>query len=278
MDETVTIALTHCLFPIRPFQLSYNMRSVKPIAAILLTAWCTATFADDDAGVTPYRPTVSNPAQLPVAGQLELEYGGLRSKTDDTKRDSLPYLLKLAFNKEWGLLLGGEAYISQKDGAGNRARGLGDTNVAVKRAFLMSEATAFGLELGAKIPTAKDTLGSGKADYGINSIYSQDIGKLHMDANLNFTKLGAVDAGTSRVQTGWSTAFSMPVTDKWGAATELSGTHRSGVANTSQWLAAATFSPSKRLTIDVGIAKGLTPASPDWSLFTGVVMPVAKLW
>lgn len=255
-----------------------DMPSIKPIAAILIAVWCTAAFADDDAGVTPYRPTVSNPAQLPVAGQLEVEYGGLRSKTDDTRRDSLPYLFKLAFNKNWGVLLGGDAYVSQKDGAGNRARGLGDTNLILKRAFLIDDATAFGLELGVKIPTAKDALGSDKADYSINGIYSHDIDKVHFDANLNFTQLGAVDIGTSRVQTGWSGAFSIPLTEKWSATAELSGTHRNRAPNTAQWLTAATFSPSKRLTIDIGFAKGLTPASPDWSVFTGVVMPVTKLW
>ncbi|HEY8101390.1 MAG TPA: transporter [Burkholderiaceae bacterium] len=236
-------------------------------------------FAEDEESVTPYRPSVSNPAQLPVAGQLELEYGGLFSKTDGTRRNSLPYLLKLAFNKEWGILLGGEAYISQKDDAsGMRARGLGDTALVLKRAFLVDDTTAFGLELGAKIPTAKDTLGTGKADYSINSIFSKDINKVHMDANLNLTRFGAIDVGTARTQTGLSSSFSIPVTEKWGATAELSGTHRNGVANTAQFLTAATFSASKRLTIDIGVARGLTSASPDWSLFTGVVMPIAKLW
>ncbi len=34
-------------------------------------------FADEAGGVTPYRPSLSNPAQLPSPGQLELELGGL---------------------------------------------------------------------------------------------------------------------------------------------------------------------------------------------------------
>ncbi|MGZ3237803.1 MAG: transporter [Burkholderiaceae bacterium] len=255
------------------------MSTIKLFTAVLIMTSSVSAFAEDDAGVTPYRPSVSSPAQLPVAGQLELEYGGLFSKTDGTRRNSLPYLLKLAFNKEWGILFGGEAYISQKDDvSGIRARGLGDTNLVLKRAFIMNDTTAFGLELGAKIPTAKDSLGSGKADYSINSIFSKDISKVHMDTNLNLTRFGAIDVGTARTQTGLSSSFSIPVTEKWGATAELSGTHRNGAANTAQFLTAATFSPSKRLTIDIGVARGLTSASPDWSLFTGVVMPIAKLW
>lgn len=254
------------------------MSYIKPLAAILISTLSISAFADDETGVTPYRPSVSSPAQLPVAGQLELEYGGLFSKTDNTRRNSLPYLLKLAFNKEWGILLGGDAYVSQKDASGVRARGLGDTTLVLKRAFLMDDTTAFGLELGAKIPTAKDSLGSGKADYSINSIFSKDIRKVHMDANLNLTRFGAIDTGTARMQTGLSSSFSIPVSEKWGATAELSGTHRNGAANTAQFLTAATFNASKQLTIDIGVARGLTSASPDWSFFTGVVMPITKLW
>ncbi len=255
------------------------MSTIKLLTALLLVTTSISALADDETAITPYRPSVSNPAQLPVAGQLELEYGGLISKTDSTRRNSLPYLLKLAFNKEWGVLLGGDAFISQKDDvSGIRARGLGDTNLVLKRAFLMNDTTAFGLELGAKIPTAKDTLGSGKADYSVNSIFSKDISKVHMDANLNLTRFGAIDVGTARTQTGLSTSFSMPVSERWGMTTELSGTHRNGAPNTAQFLVAATFSPSKQLTIDIGAARGLTSASPDFSLFTGVVMPITKLW
>jgi hypothetical protein len=257
---------------------SRTMSNTKLFTAALFIVSSVSAFADDEPSVTPYRPSVSNPAQLPVAGQLELEYGGLFSKTDDTRRNSLPYLLKLAFDKKWGVLLGGDAYVSQKDASGVRERGLGDTTLVLKRAFLVDDATAFGLELGAKIPTAKDSLGSGKADYSINSIFSKDIRKVHMDANLNVTRLGAIGSGTGRTQTGLSAAFSMPVAERWGVTTELSGTHRDGVTNTGQFLVAAAFSPTKQLTIDFGVARGLTSASPDWSLFTGVVMPITKLW
>jgi hypothetical protein len=254
------------------------MSYIKSLVVIFLATSSVLALADEETAITPYRPSVSNPAQLPVAGQLELEYGGLLSKTDDTRRNSVPYLLKLAFNKDWGILLGGDAYISQKDASGNRARGLGDTTLVLKRALLVNDTTAFGLELGAKIPTAKESLGSGKADYSVNSIFSKDLGKVHMDANLNVTRFGAIDIGTARAQTGLSTSFSMPVTERWSATAELSGTHRNGAANTGQFLTATSFSPTKQLTIDIGVARGLTSASPDWAFFTGVVMPIAKLW
>lgn len=177
-----------------------------------------------------------------------------------------------------GVLIGGEAVVSSLDDQGNRERGLGDTTLVLKRAFLMNDDTAFGLEFGVKVPTAKNTIGSGKTDYSVNGIYSKDIGKLHIDANLNFTRLGLVDPGTASTQTGISTSASLAVTEKWGITAELSGTRRRGTDDTAQALAALTYSPSNKLTIDFGFAKGLNKASPDLSLFTGLVMPLAKLW
>ena len=253
------------------------MSPAKLIALPLSLFLLSSVSAQEERGVTPYRPSVSTPAQLPVPGQLELELGGLGVKMGDARRDSLPYLFKLAFNDQWGVLVGGEAYVSSRD-VGIRERGVGDTSVVLKRAFLVDDATAFGLELGVKLPTAKDTIGSGKADYTLNSIYSKDLGKVHMDANLNFTRLGAFEAGSSPTQTGLSASFSVPVADQWSATAELSGTRRNGAASTAQWLAAATYSPSKRLSIDFGVAKGMNPASQDWSVFSGVVVPIAKLW
>jgi len=70
----------------------------------------------------------------------------------------------------------------------------------------------------------------------------------------------------------------VPVAAQWGATAELSGTHRAGAATTAQLLTALAYSPSKRLTFDFGLAKGLNRASDDWSLFAGVVLPLAKVW
>lgn len=233
--------------------------------------------APDDA-VTPYRPSVSSPAQLPVPGQLELELGGLHTRLDDDRRASLPYTVKLAFNETWGVLLGGEAFVSERSGGNGRNQGLGDTTIELKHAFLVSPATAFGVELGAKVPTARKVIGSGKADYSVNGIYSQDLASVHMDSNLNVTRMGAADAGEGRVQTGASVSLSLPLDEHWGATGELSGTRRPSADSTAQVLFATTYSPTKRLAIDFGFARGLNRASPKWSFFSGFVMPLARLW
>jgi hypothetical protein len=244
-----------------------------------LAALCIAAHADDEGdAITPYRPSVSSPAQLPVPGQLEVELGGLHARSDDTRRSSLPYAFKLAFSKEWGVVIGGEAHVWARDDAGIKVQGLGDTTLVLKRAWIVDDATAFGAELGAKLPTANDSIGSGRADYTLNTIFSRDIGPVHMDANLNATRLGVFDDGTGRTQIGASASFSGALSDHWGLTGEVSGTHRSGTANGTQVLTALTYSPSKRLTFDFGVARAFRPTPATTQVFAGVVFPLAKLW
>jgi Putative MetA-pathway of phenol degradation len=240
-------------------------------------AWASPARAADDDAITPYRPSVSSPAQLPLAGQLEFELGGLQVRAADTRRRSLPYLFKLAFSKEWGLLVGGELHVWSRQGS-DEAQGVGDTVLTAKRAWIVDEASALGLELGTKLPTANDRIGSGKADYSANAIVSRDIGAVHIDANLNVTRLGMVEAGTSSTQIGASASFSTALAQRWGLTGEVSGTRRSGADSGLQVLTALSYSPSKRLTIDIGIARAMRPAPSAISLFTGAVMPLARLW
>ena len=236
----------------------------------------SAARADGDAPITPYRPSVSSPAQLPAVGQLEMELGGLRSRSGDDRRDSVPYLLKLAFSKEWGLLLGGDAHVSLRE-SGQHASGFGDTLLVLKHAWSADDAHVNGVEFGVKLPTAKDALGSGKADYTVNLIESIDSGPLHTDINLNATRLGAVDTG-SHTQFGLSASVSTPLSDHIGLTAELSGTHRSGADTSEQVLGAITYSPSKRLTFDLGLARAPRPSPGSTSFFAGVVFPIAQLW
>jgi len=258
--------------------MALQLRNAGCAVALMLLAG--AASAADEEGfepITPYRPSVSSPAQLPAPGQVEFEFGGLQQRSDGARRSSTPYLFKVAFTKEWGLLIGGEAHVWQRDGD-DRAQGLGDTTLTLKRAWIVDDASAFGIELGVKLPTANDTIGSGKTDWSLNTIYSRDFGPVHMDANLNALRLGLADAGTSRTQLGASASFSTALSEHWGITGELSGTRRSGAEHGTQVLTALTYSPSKLLTIDIGLARAVRPSPATTSLFAGVVFPLAKLW
>ena len=252
-------------------------KSCCAIAA--LAALGAAHAADDDGGpaVVPYRPSVSTPAQLSAPGWLELEAGGLRASDSGASRTTLPYTLKLAFTPDWGIRVGGDAWVRQTvDGASRNS--FGDTSVVLKRRFAVSDATAWGLELGETFPTAKDSVGIGHAQTTINGIFSSDFAPgWHTDVNVNETHLGGSGAG-SAWQLGVAAALSRSLTDAWGVVGEFSGTHQAGAPDTAQFLAAASWNQSPAAVFDFGAARGLTDATPHWQVFAGVTVRLGKLF
>ena len=257
------------------------MKTALLIAAAALASAISAHAADapDDGGpaVVPYRPSVSTPAQLSAPGYLELEAGGLRASDNGASRTTLPYTLKLAFTPDWGIRVGGDAWVRDR-GFGQSDSGVGDTAVVLKRRFAVSDATAWGLELGETFATAKSSIGIGHAQTTVNGIFSSDFAPgWHTDLNLNETHLGG-SGQPSPWQTGWAAAFSRSVTDAWGVVGELSGTHQSGAPDTAQFLAAASWNQSPAAVFDFGAARGLNDATPRWQVFAGVTVRLAKLF
>jgi hypothetical protein len=250
------------------------------VAATLVCAAIAAHAADDTPSVTPYRPSVSSPAALSAPGWLEVEAGVQSSNAvDPTRRQTLPYTFKLAFTPDWGIRVGGDAFVRQRNADGTTDRGFGDTSIVLKRRFAVDEASAFGAELGVKFPTARDTLGSGHTDAGLNGIYSTDFAHdWHADVNLMATRLGGVDAGTSAWQKGWAASVSRNLNDKWSAGFELSGTQRGGAGRTAQALASTSYALSPAAVIDFGVSKGLNTASGGWSVFSGITFLAARLF
>jgi len=200
--------------------------------------------------------------------------------SDNGSRDSLPYLLKFAFTENFGVLLGGDAYINQTDQAGSKLSGAGDTFFMLKQKFAESKdgKSAFGVEYGFKSPTAKEGLGSGKTDYLVNGIYSTELSGNTIDLNANYTELGEALSGEARQQWGWATTWSRPLNDTWGVAAELSGYTRQGTQSGSQFLGALSYNMSRRVVWDAGFTTGLTPAAPTWSVFAGVSILAGRLW
>ena len=254
-----------------------------PFAAFLFVAGSlgAATVHAEDTlpAVVPYRPSVSTPATLSAPGWLEVEAGLQRSRDDGSRRDSLPYTLKLAFTPDWGIRIGGDAAVREADATGFSRSGFGDTSVVLKRRFAVSDASAFGLEGSLKFATARNGLGSGHSDYGVNGIYSSDFAPdWHVDVNLNATRMGDRAPGVSTMQQGWAFSLSRTLNEKWGVGAELSGTRRGGTPSTSQFLVAASYSASPQLVFDAGVARGLNNASGTWTFMTGVTFLAGRLF
>jgi hypothetical protein len=254
------------------------MRTMTFTACALLLAAQAAQADDGKPAAMPYRPSVSTPAQLSAPGWLELEGGGWRQFGSDAHRNSLPWTAKLAFNDDWGIRIGGEAWVRQTDELGQTLSGNGLTGIVLKRRFAIDEESAFGLELGATLPTGHSGIVSGKTDTALNAIYSADIGDWHTDLNLITIHLGAPDAGTSHQQTLWAASLSRPLNVALGLVGELSGTNQSGAGSASQFLFAASYSVTKSLVLDAGMARRVSGDAPKWQAVAGFTWVTVRLF
>jgi len=260
-----------------------NTGLVKKLGAGFLFFTVTLSIAcaeELEPSATPYRPTITNPADLSAPGWLELEAGLQRIEGgSDKQRDSVPLLFKLAFSEDWGILVGGETGVRRTDLSNEVFSGNGDTTFLIKhRISAATEGTAWGVEAGYKAPTAPDTIGSGKSDAIVSAIYSTDIGRHHLDLNLSATQLGAYADGEGSIQYGWAAGVSHVLNDRFGAFAELSGVSRSAVATQAQMMAGASYNLSKRVVLDAGASWGLNKASQEWTVFAGVTTLLGRLW
>src|SRR3954451_19190933 len=92
-----------------------HYRILSVVGTLLQVTGASAADSDDELKATPYRPTVSNPADLPVPGHFEWEAGGYDERDPgDARHFSVPYLLKYAFTEDIGVLVGGESLVADR--------------------------------------------------------------------------------------------------------------------------------------------------------------------
>ena len=207
--------------------------------------------------VTPYRPTVSNPAELSAPRHLEVEAGFEHGTGAGlTKHLLAPVTLKYALDDDWGLLLNtGWRYEDSRDGP--TYDGWHSTALLLKHRHALSDTQALGLEVGLAAPANDGHFTEGQADLLLNAIYSVDIGETRVDGNLGFNRSGERDIDKDRHQYQWAFALSHPVSDDWSLAAEWAGNVSPDVAAYNQWLVCAAYTLSRTIVIDMGGAYGL---------------------
>ena len=102
----------------------WRLRAALGTTLLCLIGTARAQVAEDAPSTTPYRPSVSTPAALSAPGWIEIETGFLHEHDGDgARRDSLPTTVKLAFTPDWGIRIGSDAWVRQRDeGGGARER------------------------------------------------------------------------------------------------------------------------------------------------------------
>lgn len=225
--------------------------------------------------VTPYRPTVSNPAELSALRHVELEFGIQSNQPGlDVERNSLPFLLKYPFAEQWGLMVGGEAWIKSRD-QDETISGFGNTALLLKHYHPISPSLAVGFETGVILPSARPSLGQGRTDYLANLIVSQDISELRIDVNAGVIRHGYKEQDVDRFGYSWAIAASRMVTEHWGIAGEFSGILAKQQKPGSQFLASLNYLMTSQLMLDFGGTVGLTSVTDDYSVFAGFSLLIA---
>ena len=128
------------------------------------------------------------------------------------------------------------------------------------------------------MPTGRNGISNGKADYSINGIYSADIGSYHTDINLVATRVGAPDSGANRNQALWAASLSTALNERWGVVGEFSGTEQRGAESTGRWLFAASYNLSKSIALDAGLSRSLRSGNADRSIFAGMTVLLGRLF
>jgi hypothetical protein len=244
-----------------------------------LFGWPSMGKSDEAPAATPFRPGITDPAALPMPGWLDVEAGWQRAgEGEDHRRDTIPYLIKLAFTPDWGLLVGGDAHVWTIAQDGLRADGFGDTSVLIKYRIPVAENAAFAIQGGITAPTARDAIGVGRPDYVLTGIFSLDFDPYALDLNLGGSRVGRVEDGEGRSGLAWAASLSRSLTDKWEAAAEFSGEHRKGTRGTALFLVSTSYALTDRIVLDVGGARGLSEDADDWQVFAGITVLLAQLW
>jgi len=223
------------------------------------------------------RPLTTDDAGTVEKGKLQFEMGFDFTRQDNHDREISPSL-----TVSYGLLekmdVGiGSTYLFVRPKKGENEDGLGDTEIKLKYRLLDEKdwIPAFAVTGKLKIPTASESkcLGSGKTDFGINTIVTKNLSKrwvLHL--NLGYTFIG--EHGVNN-EFNYSAAGQFILSDKWALVAEIVGVNnfngRRGDDPISSLFGTYCLI-SNNIVWDAGIEIGMNKAAPDFRLTTGLTL------
>lgn len=229
----------------------------------------------DELVAVPNRPTISNTAETTQRGVLELEYG---TELSDPHKD-LNGLLKFGATRDLELRLSSFPVIADH-AAG--VTGVGDVQLGIKYRLLHQTANrpTISLSYTAELPTATGALGTAAVDHFALLMISKDLGKHHVDFNVQPAWWGRPHA--AGYDTNWTLAgaWSHPIRGNWGIGGELSGYTRQDVSTPGelQTILNATYTARPRLVLDFGVINRIYGNVPRAMFEAGFTYSLADLY
>jgi hypothetical protein len=221
------------------------------------------------------RPLSTDDAWTVEKGKFQLETGFDFTRQDNHDKEISPSLV-LSYGLLEDMDMGiGSSYLFLRPVEGENQDGLGDTEIKIKYRLLGEKVWMPALTVAAKvkIPTASESkgLGSGKADFGINAIFTKELAKRFVvHFNLGYTFMG--EHGTDN-ELNYSGAAQFFISDKWALVGEISGVNNMnnlGKDDPISGLLGIYHLITENIIWDAGVEIGMNSAAPDYRLTTGL--------
>jgi outer membrane putative beta-barrel porin/alpha-amylase len=241
----------------------------------------TGCYADSIVA-NPNRPTVADPADITQYGVLELEYGWDHvTPGGNVRQTSFGGLLKFGLLCDIELRWTTTSFLSQTDASGTQ-RGIGDNWLGPQIRFYRQtkHVPSLAFSYAVKIPSASDSLGSGRADHAFTFLASKDIAHFHFDFNASQFLIGRPNTTGFDNNQQLNLAFSHMVRGNLLFTGEFYGDTRLNQATpgfaSSLW--ALTYAVTPRLVIDAGFEAGITSGGPHRHAFVGATYSISNLY
>jgi hypothetical protein len=232
----------------------------------------------------PDRPDVTNGTHIVDVGLLQLEVGGLFTRTGSGQQGfGTPLTARLGLFDWLEARIGTDGLLVQADGT-VVANGYGNTQLGAKLRLWADPGGVPVLSIlpVVNIPTANADkgLGSGKPDYTVSLLTGTDIGRhAHVDVNYGIGAIGDADSGSHFTQHLVSVSVSDAISENWNPYVEAFWFSRPTIDQKSSGVidAGAIYQVGLRYAIDGGLAFGVTPDAPQFAAFGGVSILVGDV-
>jgi hypothetical protein len=262
------------------------LRSLPAVAAAQQATQITASPQEVPAQqpLEPDRPDVTNGTHIVDVGLMQIEFGGLFSRSGGDHRNAgTPVTARVGLTEWLELRIGGDGYVVSSDQQ-ERAAGIGNVQIGAKLRLWADEGGLPVLSIlpAINLPTASEQkgLGTGQSDITIALLTGTDfLTRGHVDLNYGAGLIGA-GSGLSRftqhlLSVSASAEVPGPVTPYvesfWLSRQEPGGGPVVAVDT------GAIYVINPRFAIDAGIQGGLSAAAPSLAIFGGLSVVVGNV-
>lgn len=223
------------------------------------------------------RPLSTDDAATVEEGHFEIEYG-IEYVNQLDKEINLSLVAKRGFCKN--LDLGIEVpykFIDFKEGA--KSDGFSDINLTTKLNLIKDKSVMpdTSISFSYKTDSANNdkSLGTGKPEYTINSIFTKSINKIAVHTNLGYSFKEDFDDSDNEDTLNYGLAIEFGINDRLNLVNEITGNtvlKRKFNDNSCNALIGFNYVINKIITLDLGVGFEVSKASPDFKVTSGLTM------